>query len=388
VKNSAAIPNRPHANIWERLRHQASFPASPEHALIAKYREQYQRDALWISRILARGKPYLGYIVDALDKRYMPIELALLPAIESGYRPLAHSERSALGLWQIVPATATEVGIKTDDWYDGRADVVKSTRAALDYLSYLNASFNGDWFLTLAAYNAGPGRVKSAIRRNKAAGKPTDYWSLSLPRETRNYVPKFVALIQMIKEPGAFDYPAIADRRGFSTLTSNSQISIDQVAAMVDMDAKTLRELNAGWIQYVTAPGGPHQFYLPHEVVPAYHAALARLGQSTLAGVTQKHQVQSGDTLSSLSRRYGLSERRLMELNDLDSSLIRIGQKLRVLDVMADQGKSIPYIVNIGDTLSDIAGRYDVSEEAITFESGDSVGDLLHPGDTLLIAIN
>ena len=167
-QNASATPGHelPPTNnsVWQRIRNSQRIPLK-NHAKVQLYREQFAREALWISKILHRGKPFLAHIVAALEQRFLPVELALLPAIESGYQPQARSAGNAAGIWQIVPITAREIGIKRSVWFDGRADIIASTTAAIDYLSYLNAEFNGDWELTLAAYNAGPGRVRSAIKK-------------------------------------------------------------------------------------------------------------------------------------------------------------------------------------------------------------------------------
>ena len=171
----------PADDVWGRVRASARLDV-PDHENVRRELATLRDQALWIGKILHRGSPFVGHVVEALDTRYLPLELALLPAIESGFRPRALSSERAAGLWQLMPDTAREIGVPSGEWYDGRGDVVLSTRAALDYLSYLNAEFHGDWELTLAAYNAGPGRVRKAIRRNRSAGRAEDFWSLPAAR--------------------------------------------------------------------------------------------------------------------------------------------------------------------------------------------------------------
>lgn len=357
---------------------------------VAFYTEQYLRESLWISKILYRGSPFLSHLVATLDRRFMPVELALLPAIESGYLPTAKSAGSAVGLWQIVPITAREIGIKRDVWFDGRGDVLASTTAAIDYLSYLNAEFNGDWELTLAAYNAGPGRVRAAIKKNAEADLPTDYWSLDLPRETLNYVPKLLALVGLIKQKdhGGFDMPDVRMEPAFESIDVGFRVSIDKAAKISGIDKDLLHSLNAGLIHGVTAPDGPHYLLIPAGTGGQFQQAFAEVDRNTVFSEPMTHNVADGDTISSIALKYDISQRRLLAMNGLDNSKIRIGQKLAVLDVRNIPESVVEYVVSIGDTLSEIADSFSVNMENIKLSNGDSPdGDVIHPGDTLNIIV-
>ena len=379
----------PTDDAWDRIRQADRLPLSNVKRVVY-YRDQYTREAIWISKILHRGKPFLAHLIRSLEKRFLPVELALLPAIESGYRPDVLSAGNAAGIWQIVPITAREIGIERNTWFDGRADIKISTTAALDYLSYLNADFQGNWELTLAAYNAGPGRVKAAIRKNKAAGKKTDFWSLDLPKETRNYVPKLIALIQLIKDDSftAFDMPQITMQPAFEQISLNYRISIDKAAEISDIPEKLLRRLNAGLIHGVTAPHGPHELYLPAGSSDQFRLAFNNADRTRLYSLPHTHQVVAGDSISSIAHTYGISQRRLRELNGLDNSRILIGQSLAVIDARHVSDTTIDYVVNIGDTLSEIAEKFSVRIEDITNNSGSTPPNhLIHPGETLRISI-
>lgn len=392
---AATLPEPlPADDAWARIRQSSRIPLN-DHPRVREYREQYRREALWISRILYRGEPFLGHLVNALEARYLPVELAMLPAIESGFLPDAVSAGQAAGLWQIVPITAREIGIRRSVWFDGRADIVTSTTAALDYLSYLNAEFNGDWELTLAAYNAGPGRVRSAVRRNRAAGKPTDFWSLELPRETRNYIPKFVALLQLIKTPAidgdgfaGFDMPSVGLTPNFEAVDVNMRISLDKAAMLADVPEAHLRRLNAGLVHAVTEPRGPHRLYLPTGTAKRFLDELARADKTRLFSLPKTHAVVAGDTISSIALKYGISQQRLRDMNGLDGSRIMIGQRLAVVDARQAAASRIDYTVKIGDTLSEIAEEFAVDLGDITDEQGRTLpDDIIHPGQTLHIAI-
>lgn len=346
---------------------------------------------MWVSKILNRATPFVGHIVESLDKRYLPVELALLPAIESGYQPDVHSAEKAAGIWQIVPLTARDIGIAHNQWFDGRADIVKSTDAAIDYLSYLNAEFHGDWLLTLAAYNAGPGRVRSAIRRNETQGQPVDFWSLKLPRETREYVPKFLALVAMLRQdslPG-LEIPVLDRGNAFEVLDFGHQTSLDKVAVASGVPELSLRNINAGLVHGVTPPDGPHHIYVLKDNAERVITAVSALDPHELYSRPATHTVVAGDTISTIARSNGLTQQDLMALNSLDTTLIRIGQELAVRfdgDVADD---NVEYVVTIGDTLSDIAQSFSVSLNRILDAEGRTLeGELIHPGEILLISVD
>jgi len=381
-----AVPND---TVWQRISQSDRLPLK-KHERVKFYTDQYLRESLWISKILRRGSPFLAHLVATLDQRFMPVELALLPAIESGYLPTAKSAGSAVGLWQIVPITAREIGIKRDVWFDGRGDVLTSTTAAIDYLSYLNAEFNGDWELTLAAYNAGPGRVRAAIKQNAEAGMPTDYWSLDLPRETLNYVPKLVALVGLIKrkDHGGFDMPDVLMEPAFESIDVGFRVSIDRAAKIADIDEDVLRALNAGLIHGVTPPNGPHYLLIPTGTGERFQQSFANVDKNTVFSEPKTHDVASGDTISSIALKYGISQRRLLAMNGLDDTRIRIGQKLSVIDARNVPESVVEYVVSIGDTLSEIADAFSVNVQDISHSDGkDLSGDVIHPGDTLNIVV-
>jgi len=379
----------PSDTVWQHIRASNRLTIA-DNDRVSFYTEQYLRESLWISKILYRGSPFLSHLVATLDRRFMPVELALLPAIESGYLPTAKSAGSAVGLWQIVPITAREIGIKRDVWFDGRGDVLASTTAAIDYLSYLNAEFNGDWELTLAAYNAGPGRVRAAIKKNAEADLPTDYWSLDLPRETLNYVPKLIALVGLIKQKdhGGFDMPDVRMEPAFESIDVGFRVSIDKAAKIADIDKDLLHSLNAGLIHGVTAPDGPHYLLIPAGTGAQFQEAFASVDRNTVFSEPKTHDVAVGDTISSIALKYDISQRRLLAMNGLDNSKIRIGQKLAVLDARNVPESVVEYVVSIGDTLSEIADSFSVNMENIKMSNGESPdGDVIHPGDTLNIIV-
>lgn len=328
-------------DAWERIRDSRRIDI-PSNERVREQTLVVRHELLWISKILHRGTPYLGHLVAELDARYLPVELALLPAVESGFRPHARSDNEAAGLWQFVPETADEIGIDRNDWYDGRADIVISTTAAIDYLGYLNATFHGDWELTLAAYNAGLGRVRKAIKRNLAAGLPTDYWSLRLPTETREYVPKLYALIQLLRDGGAtvLELPPVSLESAFAKVDVGRRMSIERASNIGRVPISTLRQLNAALLHDVTPPAGPHALYVPRASADAF---LRRLGQAyavSLHALPDTYVVVTGDTLSAIARKYdvGVDAITRADGSALPDDVIRPGDALLVQRLRADSG--------------------------------------------------
>lgn len=380
----------PPATVWEFVQQSRRIPI-PENERIQNYLREYHREALWITKILNRATPFVGHIVDALDARYLPVELALLPVIESGYQPHVQSGQYAAGIWQFVPMTAAEIGINRTVWFDGRSDIRESTIAAIDYLSYLNAEFHGDWLLTLAAYNAGPGRVRAAIRANSKKNLPTDFWSLKLPPETYSYVPKFLALVAMIRQDNISELviPTVDKGDGFELIDLGRRASIDKLAKLSGMDEKTLEILNAGLVHRVTPPDGPHTFYVWKGLGDVLNKTVEQAQEQNLFTLPATHTVAAGDTISAIAKRYGISQRRLRSMNALESSKILIGQQLAVRKNADSMKSSIEYVVTIGDTLSAIAEKFSVRVRNIrNADGGELSSDLIHPGITLSIHID
>ncbi len=376
--------------IWDLIRNSDEMPLN-DSELVDKYKSLYQEKPYFTNLMLDRSRPYIAHLVMSLDARYLPVELSLLPAIESGFQPHGVSRNNAVGLWQIVPITAREIGIARTRWFDGRADIVTSTVAAIDYLSYLNAEFNGDWELTLAAYNAGPGRVRGAMRKNSEAGLDTNFAALDLPEETRNYVPKFVALVQLIKDSTQTEIvlPDVDTEDAFSVLELDTRISLDQLAKATGVDPGILSELNAGLIFGVTPPEGPHSVYVPKDVAEHVTDVVASANPDELFLAPQTHTVSAGETLGGIALRYGMSMRQLQIINRLDSDRIKIDQKLSVVDSrFLEEPELIPYTVASGDTLSDIAAQFSVNISDVVAESGIPLeSDVIRPGDSLKIRV-
>ena len=196
-----SAPQESHDDLWQRIIASYGLNHDIDNKRVQAQLNWYKKHQGYMDRIASRGERYMFYIAEQIDVRGIPGELALLPIVESAFDPFAYSHGRASGVWQFIPSTGRDFGLHQDWWQDGRRDIRASTQAALSYLEALQREFKGDWLLALAAYNTGAGNVRKAIRKNKKKGLPTDFWSLKLPRETRDYVPKLIALSQLIKYP-------------------------------------------------------------------------------------------------------------------------------------------------------------------------------------------
>ena len=285
--------------IWGRLRAGFALPWRYE-PHVQREAQDYADDQRRLSETLTRAEPYLYFVLEEIEKRQMPTEIALLPLIESAYQPLAQSDQGAAGMWQFIPSTGRSFGLKQTFWYDGRRDVIASTNAALNYLQKLNADFDGDWLLTLAAYNAGEGAVQRALKRNQRAGKATDFWSLDLPRETKAYIPRLLGIAALVAAPDEFSvtlYP-IPNAPYVTSVALDSPINLTLAAKMADISQKEMRQLNPGFLRGATAPNGPHQLLLPVDKVAAFTAKLAALSvNKRLAEPGRSENKDPGGTL-------------------------------------------------------------------------------------------
>ena len=318
------------ADLFSRMRSGFALPAL-ENAAVRREIERYRAHPLALERIFGRGRRYLHHIVAELDARGLPQELALLPAVESAFDPFALSRRLASGLWQFLPGTGRSHGLAQDWWTDDRRDVREATRAALDHLSSLYESFEGDWLLALAAYNAGPGRVRRAIARNERRGEASDFFALELPAETRRYVPRLLALARLVAEPEAvgIELPKIPNEPYFAPVDVAYQIDLDRIADLAEIPRKELRALNPAYRRWATAPDGPRELLVPIAEKERFEQLLAELPPSQRLRLV-RHRVESGDTLYALARRHGIPLEMLRSVNRIRGSRIRIGQDLLI----------------------------------------------------------
>jgi membrane-bound lytic murein transglycosylase D len=366
----------------------------------------YKSHPNYFQRIQERAAPFLFFILEEIDKRHMPAEIALLPAVESAFRPFAYSPGRAAGIWQFIPSTGRYFGLKQNWWYDGRRDVVTSTRAALDYLNRLSKQFNGDWELALASYNSGAGTVRKAISRNRKRGKPTDFWSLKLPDETRAYVPRLLALAKIFQNAESYglELTPIADEPYFSTIDIKSQLDLALAAEMADLPIQELYLLNAGFNRWATDPEGPHQLTLPIDKLARFNQKLKALPPEKRL-TWKRYKIKMGDSLSVIARRHGTTSKLIKRVNKLRGNTIRAGKHLLIpvsskrldhyvlaqdqrkamIQNLTRKGEKRHYRVRPGDSLWKIAKSHQVSYKKLAAWNGVAPGDPLKTGQILVI---
>ena len=394
-----------YTDIWPRIRKGYRFE-SHDHPKIDAEIRSFVPHPKYISRVIERARPFMYHIVEELEKRDMPMELALLPIVESGFQPFAYSHGQAAGIWQFIPSTAQGFGLKQNWWYDGRRDILASTSAALDYLQRLHKTFDGDWLLALAAYNAGTGTVSRAIRKNEQQNKATDFWSLRLPKETRNYVPRLLAFSEIFLVPEKYDITLepIDNSPHFEVVDIGSQIDLSLAAELADMDIETLYRLNPGFNRWATDPDGPHKLLVPINKAEQFRTKLAELDISQRMK-WKLHRVRSGETLSAIAMHHNTTVSNLQQVNQIKGHHIRAGAQLLVplanMDISqytlsADarkrkllsaerKGNKIIHTVKSGDTLWDIARQYNVNSRDIARWNDIAMKDTLKPGQQLAI---
>jgi len=391
----------PHSNpedLWGRIQHGMQWQI-PENPRVADARDYYLGQTAALQRVLAeRGQLYLHYIVEEVERRDMPLEIALLPLVESQLDPFAVSSQQAVGLWQIIPSTGKTLGVSSDWWYDGRRDLRDSTRAALDYLEYLHTTLGGDWLNALAAYNGGVGRVTRAVASNEARGRPTDFWSLPLPGETRNYVPRLLALSSLIAEPERWglELPPLQNRPAFVAVPTGGQLELARAAQLAGVPKASLHALNPGHLRWATAPQAK-ELLLPPDRAAAFQQQLAKLGKDERVQWAH-YRVRRGDTLSRIARLYSTRVDLLREANNLNSNFIREGATLMIprsddanLSVASRTGATMPtvkdYKVRPGDSLYRIAGRFKVRVEDILAWNSLNARSPIFPGQQLTLYV-
>lgn len=394
------LPQR--VDIWDRIREGFS--------LREENRKDVQQQIKWLvehpqhlNEISSRATPYLYHIVERLHERDMPLEIALLPIVESAFDPFAYSHGRAAGMWQVIPNTGEALGLKQNWWYDGRRDVVASTDAALNYLQQLNRRFDGDWLLTFAAYNAGQGTVARAIRKNQSTGLPTDYWSLPLPQETRHYVPKLLAIKTLINRPENYGLAltTIPNTPFFETVDIGSQIDLTRAAELAGLKMEEFHALNPGFNRWATDPEGPHVLLVPAEKSEEFKQKIALLSPEDRM-VWDRYKIRKGDTLIAIAKRYETTVGTLQNANRLEGNNIRIGNTLlvplqakrtigstRLAHVGAapkpEVGQEIQYKVQKGDTLWSIARRFEVSPKDLAKWNKLGKKEAIFPGQALAV---
>jgi peptidoglycan lytic transglycosylase D len=445
IEPTVVFAESPATDVWDVIRDGLTLDDEIEHPSVAHAVDEYLSASALMPTLEPRANRYFAYVVSAVKERDLPMELALLPIVESTLNPYAFSDQGAAGLWQLIPATARRHGVTIDWWYDGRRDLVDSTNAALDYLTYLHDQF-GDWLLAMAAYNAGEGRVRRALRADPDA----DFFHLKLPRETRRYVPRVLALAHLIGSEDGFDLPALGVEPPFFVTTVDRQIDLETLSTDSALSMDDIFAFNPGLNRRATPPDRPFRMLIPASMRVDFEAAIGRYPAD--APNWQRHKVRRGESLIVIAKRYHTSVSAIRKQNSLSGTLIHPGQilvipsvgriddalasnpmlpatatwqryraragdslwtisrkfhttvaalaranqlrtaaPLRVGQALAIPGKAtaqrIVYTVKRGDSLARIARRYRVSVAQIVAWNNVDPAGILHPGVQLVLHV-
>jgi membrane-bound lytic murein transglycosylase D len=399
----------PDGDLFERMR-SGFMIGQIDHEWIDREEAWFANHPDYLDRTFKRGERYLYHIVNEIEARKMPMELALLPVVESAFNPVAYSRARAAGLWQFIPDTGKRFGLKQNWYYDGRRDVVAATSAALDYLQFLATEFDGDWLLAVAAYNAGEANVARAVAKNREAGKPTDFFSLKLPKETLAYVPRLLAMKRIVQDPTAHGlaFEPIANRPYFAKVNVAAQIDLHVASELAELPSEELLALNPAFNHWVTDPDGPFDLLVPVSCEEKFTERVAALPPEKRVRVVY-HHVRRGETLGWIANKYDVTVASIRATNKIRGNTIHPGQDLLISAAptgsdlaknartayseptgndrapIAQKSASGKHVVKAGDTLWSIARTHGVSLERLAKSNGISQGEKLSVGQVLAV---
>lgn len=417
--------------VWERLLSLYSLP-DIKNPRIDRELYWYLEHPASLAILQQRAEPYLHHILDEIEAKNIPGELALLPVVESAFVPDAYSKADASGLWQFVPATGKEYGLQQNAWYDGRRDVYASTKAATTYLKELSDNFDGDWLLALASYNCGKGRVRKSIEKNEYLNLPTDYWSLDLPEETENYIPRLLAIAKLFANADEYNIHLqyIPNKPYFEVIDIKSPLDLQKAANLANTPLYAFLKLNPGFNRASTAPEGPHRLLVPVAQAQTFKRNLAMLPYSERVTINQyaekqttepsyqekyeaqatqlrgdrirtnlvQYKVKSGDNLASIANRNNTTIQSLQQVNHLTRNSVNSGMRLQIPSeaksnniprlASASKPKSTNaqvYAIKKGDTFFNISQRFSVTPKDIANWNNVTLKTALIPGRKLTI---
>ena len=378
-------------DLWRAVATRFTLPV-PDNARIDAELRRYTRHPDYLREVSERAEPYLYMIVEKLEAANLPLELTLLPIVESAYLPQALSSSSAAGIWQFIPSTGTYFGLERDAFYDGRRDIEASTDAAVTYFSQLRGMFDDDWPTAIAAYNGGQGTLLNAIRENERRGLPTDFWSLKqLRKETRDYPARFFALVKIFSNPEKYGFAPhpIENRPALAQIELDQSINLVKLADLTGMDHKALYRLNPGFGRSITGDK-PRQLLVPHEARGRFDVQTLTSAASA-AESWQRYTFVRGDSFYRVARRYGSSVDELLAINRRQSALARPGEVILVpagrVDRAVAAGNAETYTVQRGDSLWAISRKHDIKLAELRRMNHYADNPVLRPGDKVVIGV-
>jgi membrane-bound lytic murein transglycosylase D len=385
-------------NIWDVLREEFTLPHYEDSPAVQEKIQWFMSNQDFLLRSATRAAPYLYYILQQVKKRHLPAEIVLLPIIESGYNPFSLSNMGAAGIWQLMPGTASGLGIRRDSWYDGRRDVIASTRGALNYLAYLQSFFEGNWLYAIAAYNTGEGNVLTAIKRNIRDGRDTDFWSLPVAQQTRDYVPSLLALAVIISHPEQYPiyFPPVRNAPYLAQVDTGGQMNLKLAASLAGLSYQRMMQLNPGFNHPSVLTKGPSKLVLPIENVEQFTQNLNRSTLNTNILNWVHYKTKPGDTLASIAKKFDTNIIALRKLNHINKNTIHARMNLLI---PVDNDKPTVYAEDdteardvprrVRQKLSSLFGSKTEQQETpeviepVTDLAQNNVNYNLQPGDTI-----
>lgn len=381
-------------NIWQAIARDLEMNHYTTNKRVQDQINWYKARPQYLAAIAKQAEPYLHYIHQEIKQRGLPVELIVLPIMESAFDPTARSSVGAAGLWQFMPTTGRVFGLKQNWWYDGRHDFHASTNAALNYLSYLSRFFNGEWLLAIASYDAGEGTLRKAVQRNEKRRMRADFWHLALPQETQIYIPRFLALAAILKNPERYGIKLnpVKNTPYLTQVQAQQQITLPEAAKLAEMNVDELAMFNPGYIVHVTDPNGPHSLMMPIANAKKFEANKAKANASR---PWYRYRVKSGDTLSNLALSHDTTLKSIKNINKLESHLLKPGSWLALpkptFKSFAERGPDgnirKTYTVQAGDSWWKIAKNLGLKMEVLQGWNADRHLKVLQPGQSLTIWI-
>ena len=387
VEVSKNIPA--YENVWDRIRATNSSKQTDLDEKTLRYINAYLANPEQLERLLEKGRYFIFYVLEELERYRLPPELALLPYIESNYDPFSISASGAMGIWQFMPATARIYGLNDTWWYEQRHDPLVSTKAAVRYLAYLHNRFNKELTYTLAAYNGGPTLLEKRIKLNKKANKLTNYENLSLPKQTQEYVPKFKAILELVLNARKYEItlPDFSNKQVLGSIELNGQVEILAFSEFAGLKPEFVYKLNAGYTKWASPPGSKTTFNIPVELEEILNLRKDEFIQTNqINWVT--HRVTKGDSLWKIAEKFDTEVNVLKKVNYLASNVLSLNQEL-LIPLSNDQNQTfIPYqahIISEGDTLWNLGLKYKISPAEIAKNNGLRMSSPLSIGKELNI---
>ncbi len=392
-------------NIWQYIANNSALSQFYEHPRVLQQKQNYLNKPDYLATVTRQSQTFIHFVLNEVEKHNLPVEIAILPIIESNYLPKARSHAKAVGLWQFMPYTAKEYGLRKMYDYDGRHDVYASTVAALDYLKQLNKQFDGNWLLSLAAYNAGPHRIKRALKNSVAAENENIFWNLKLPRETQNYIPKILALASILSDKKLSNnilHP-ITNKPHIESITINKRISPRKLIKASGIDSAKLRKLNPALHNFNNPIPNGYHLLVPKQQAQLIAMTIDTMPEESLQSLN-KYLIKSGDSLSVIATQHETSVAAIQEANNLFGNKIIAGQTLLIpthgkytspskylheqtSSSARNHGHNEPffYIVATGDSFWGIASRNNTTVDRLAIINGRNPNQPLRPGESILI---